>query len=104
MDFRTWFQKLALGVLVASSLFLAEFASAADGIKGQVLGGDAPIANSTVTLWGKVQTPQSNSLRPGQGRMGGLRFMSAGRKATPFSTWWLPVANLRQLEAAITLL
>jgi hypothetical protein len=53
MDFRTWFQKLALGVLVASSLFLAEFASAADGIKGQVLGGDAPIANSTVTLWGE---------------------------------------------------
>ena len=51
MDFGTWFQKLALGVLVASSVFLAGFASAADGIKGQVLGGDAPIANSTVTLW-----------------------------------------------------
>ena len=34
MDFRTWFQKLALGVLVASSLFLAEFASAAADIKG----------------------------------------------------------------------
>jgi hypothetical protein len=41
MEFRTWFQKLGLGVSVAS----------ADGIKGQVLGGDAPIANSTVTLW-----------------------------------------------------
>jgi hypothetical protein len=51
MDFRTWFQKLALRVLVASSLFLAGFASAADSIKGQVLGGDAPIANSNVALW-----------------------------------------------------
>ena len=51
MEFRTWFQKLGLGVSVASGLFLAGFASAADGIKGQVLGGDAPIANSTVTLW-----------------------------------------------------
>jgi hypothetical protein len=30
---------------------IAGSASAADSIKGQVLGGDAPIANSTVTLW-----------------------------------------------------
>jgi hypothetical protein len=51
MGFRTWFQKLALGAFVASSLFLVEFAFAADSIRGQVLGGGAPIANSTVTLW-----------------------------------------------------
>ncbi len=51
MDFRTWFQKLALCVSVASSLFLVEFAFAANSIRGQVLGGGAPIAKSTVTLW-----------------------------------------------------
>jgi hypothetical protein len=39
---------LMLGV---SALFMAGPASAADGLKGQVLGGGAPIANSTVTLW-----------------------------------------------------
>ena len=32
-------------------MFLAERALADEGIKGQVLGGGAPIAKSTVTLW-----------------------------------------------------
>jgi hypothetical protein len=40
--------KLALAV---STLLLADLASAADSVKGQVLGGGAPIARSTVTLW-----------------------------------------------------
>src|SRR5271157_1833174 len=44
-------RKLALAALVASSLFLAGSASAADSIKGQVMGGGAPIAKSTVTVW-----------------------------------------------------
>ena len=39
---------LALGV---SILLVADPASAADSVKGQVLGGGAPIAKSTVTLW-----------------------------------------------------
>jgi hypothetical protein len=42
--------KLVLGVLTLCVL-LAGAAFAADSIKGQVLGGGAPIAKSTVTLW-----------------------------------------------------
>ena len=41
----------SVGVLAVSSLLFAGPASAADSLKGQVLGGGAPIANSTVTLW-----------------------------------------------------
>jgi hypothetical protein len=37
--------------LAVSSLLVAGPASAADSVKGQVLGGGAPIAKSTVTLW-----------------------------------------------------
>src|SRR5271166_3808971 len=42
--------KLA-GALLTLCVLLAGAASAADSIKGQVLGGGAPIAKSTVTLW-----------------------------------------------------
>ena len=42
-------QKLTLTALIVVSLFLAGQASAAD-IKGQVMGGGAPIAQSTVIL------------------------------------------------------
>jgi streptogramin lyase len=38
-------------VFIASSLLVAGPAAAAETLKGQVLGGGAPIANSTVTLW-----------------------------------------------------
>jgi hypothetical protein len=51
MEFRTTVQKLPLAALAVSSLFLAGRTLAADTIKGQVLGGGAPIAQSTVTLW-----------------------------------------------------
>src|SRR5208283_4653044 len=44
-------RRLTLAALALSSLFLAGSASAADNIKGQVLGAGAPIAKSTVTLW-----------------------------------------------------
>jgi hypothetical protein len=40
-----------LGTLFVASLLSAGTALAADSIKGQVLGGGAPIAKSTVTLW-----------------------------------------------------
>ena len=43
--------KLTLAALAISGMFLATRAFAADSIKGQVLGGGAPIAKSTVTLW-----------------------------------------------------
>jgi hypothetical protein len=41
----------ALGVLSLAALLLASPAFAADHVNGQVLGGGAPIANSTVGLW-----------------------------------------------------
>ena len=44
-------RKLALVTLIVSSVLLAEAAYAADTIQGQVMGGGAPIAQSTVTLW-----------------------------------------------------
>ncbi len=50
MGFGKTILKLTLVALAVSSLFLAS-SSAADSIKGQVLGGDAPIAQSTVTLF-----------------------------------------------------
>jgi hypothetical protein len=50
MRLRAGFRSLALSALI-SSLWLATAASASDSIKGQVLGGGAPIAKSTVTLW-----------------------------------------------------
>ena len=44
-------RRLAQLTLVVSGLLPAVAAYAADSIKGQVLGGGAPIAKSTVTLW-----------------------------------------------------
>ena len=43
--------RLILTGLVLSTVFLTGRAPAAETIKGQVLGGGAPIAQSTVTLW-----------------------------------------------------
>src|SRR5271166_4478991 len=50
MDFMKCYRKLVLGVLIVC-VFLAGAAFATDSVKGQVLGGGAPIAKSTVTLW-----------------------------------------------------
>src|SRR5271166_2850151 len=50
MDSMKCSRQLVLEVLTLCVL-LAGAASAADNIKGQVLGGGAPIAKSTVTLW-----------------------------------------------------
>jgi hypothetical protein len=52
MDFRATFAtNLTLAALAISSLILGGRALAAESIKGQVLGGGAPIANSKVTLY-----------------------------------------------------
>jgi hypothetical protein len=51
MDVATTVRKLLLGTLLVASVLLAVSASAADSIKGRVLGGGAPIASSTVTVW-----------------------------------------------------
>ena len=50
MHSQTTAVKLKLAALAISGMFLATQAFAAD-IKGQVLGGGAPVAQSTVTLW-----------------------------------------------------
>ena len=50
MHSQTTAVKLTLAALAISGMFLATRAFAAD-IKGQVMGGGAPIAQSTVTLW-----------------------------------------------------
>ncbi|MGA8874341.1 MAG: hypothetical protein WB555_02355, partial [Candidatus Korobacteraceae bacterium] len=50
MHSQTTAVKLTLTALAISGMFLATRAFAAD-IKGQVMGGGAPIAQSTVTLW-----------------------------------------------------
>ncbi|MGA8490531.1 MAG: hypothetical protein WB711_08935 [Terriglobales bacterium] len=47
----TTVRKLILGALLVASVSMVGLASAADSIKGPVLGGGAPIVNSTVTLW-----------------------------------------------------
>ena len=51
MDFFARSTNLALGVTLGAILIFGSHAFAADSIKGQVLGGGAPIAQSTVTLW-----------------------------------------------------
>jgi hypothetical protein len=51
MSISAFSNRLASVVLVLSSLFLAKQALADENFKGQVLGGVAPIAKSTVTLW-----------------------------------------------------
>ena len=48
MDLQRFVGKLMFGVLTVALLVEAAFAA---DIKGQVLGGGAPIAKSTVTLW-----------------------------------------------------
>src|SRR5271165_4794975 len=50
MHSQTTAVKLTLAALAISGMFLATRAFAAD-IKGEVMGGGAPIAQSTVTLW-----------------------------------------------------
>ena len=50
MHSQTTAVKLTLAALAISGMFLATRAFAAD-IQGQVMGGGAPIAQSTVTLW-----------------------------------------------------
>ena len=50
MHSQTTAAKLTLAALAISGMFLVTPAFAAD-IKGQVMGGGAPVAQSTVTLW-----------------------------------------------------
>jgi hypothetical protein len=51
MNLRSFRRKLIWVALASSSLLMVGRALADESIKGKVLGGDAPIARSTVTLW-----------------------------------------------------
>jgi len=51
MNLLAFRRKLTSAALAISTLFLAGQAIAQQSVKGQVLGGGAPIAQSTVTLW-----------------------------------------------------
>jgi hypothetical protein len=51
MNMQSTVAKLTLATLAFCCLLLGQRAVAADNIKGQVLGGGAPIAKSTVSLW-----------------------------------------------------
>ena len=70
MDLVACFRKLTLCALAVSSLLLAGQAFAADSIKGQVLGGSAPIAQSTVTLFA-ASAGAPKATRAGQDRQRG---------------------------------
>jgi hypothetical protein len=51
MNVPTFLRSLTLPALIAFTLLAGGQAFAADSIKGEVMGGGAPIAKSTVTLW-----------------------------------------------------
>src|ERR1700690_585778 len=51
MNISSWLRSGLVVVLMLAPILLVDLARAADNISGQVLGGGAPIANSTVTLW-----------------------------------------------------
>ncbi|HMD09437.1 MAG TPA: hypothetical protein VKH63_18045, partial [Candidatus Acidoferrum sp.] len=51
MSIFSWIRFGWVVVLSVAAMFFVDLAQAADHISGQVLGGGAPIANSTVTLW-----------------------------------------------------
>jgi len=63
--------RMALIALIVSGAFLAGQALAQQNIKGQVLGGGAPIAKSTVTLWEASIRPLARA-RASAGALRGL--------------------------------
>jgi len=71
MNVSAFLRRLTLPAFSAFMLLALGQTFAADSIKGQVLGGGAPIAQSTVTLW-RAQAHPSNSRRPKQTTMAGL--------------------------------
>jgi len=81
MDSVKRFGGLVVAVLTLCVL-LAEVGLAADSIKGRVLGGGAPIAKSTVTLWEASADAPSNLHRPRPMTMAGLKFAPRAPTAT----------------------
>src|SRR5208282_3834140 len=51
MNISNWIRSSLVGMLSVATLMLAGSALATDHLSGRVLGGGAPVANSTVTLW-----------------------------------------------------
>jgi hypothetical protein len=104
-----WTVRVFLWSLAVASLLLAGPASAADSVQGQVRGGGAPIANSTVTLWAaSAGAPKQLA----QGRTGNDgRFAlspagAAGKDATLYlvAKGGRPTGNKANDNSAITLM
>jgi 5-hydroxyisourate hydrolase-like protein (transthyretin family) len=102
MQFVTRFRKFALVSLVLSIVAMTGRALADETIKGQVLGGGAPIANSTVTLW------QASAGAPKQlaqtKTSGDGRFEVRSRDAANDTILYLIASGVRQRQnkAAVT--
>ena len=56
-----WLSRVFVGALAICAVGLGAPVSAADSMQGQVLGGGAPIAKSTVTLWSASADAQKQS-------------------------------------------
>jgi len=80
MHSQTTAVKLTLAVLAISGMFLATRAFGAD-ITGQVMGGGAPIAQSTVTLWAASSDAPKQLAQPRTDNEGRFRVSIAGAPA-----------------------
>jgi hypothetical protein len=104
----SWIRLKMVGGLSLAILFLASSALAADHLSGRVLGGGAPIANSTVTLW-EASSSESNKLAEAKtNEQGQFEIRSATTRGTDsilylVATGGIPTAQKAD-NPAITLL
>ena len=92
MHSQTTTVKLTLAALAISGMFLATRAFAAD-INGQVMGGGAPVAQSTVTLWAASSDAPKQLAQTKTDNDGRFDIRGAGADTDSFSTWWPLGAN-----------
>ena len=95
--------RLLPGVL-AICVLLAGAASAADSIKGQVLGGGAPIAKSTVTLWEASAGAPKQLGQTKTNDDGRFEVRAKGASGTASSIWWRTAAWPRPAKRAAIIL
>ena len=91
-----WLSRVFVGALAICAVGLGAPVSAADSMQGQVLGGGAPIAKSTVTLWSANADAPKQLAQTHTGDDG--RFtLSATARRTAACTWsatgGVPAAN-----------
>jgi hypothetical protein len=74
MNISSWTRALAFSALALSRVITSGPALAAELVRGQVLGGGAPIAMSTVTLWEASANAPKKLAAPKQMKRADLRF------------------------------